>query len=591
MCLFEGEAKDYGLIMIRTFGSIIVSSIVAGLPASSAHADTFFGPNNCAIVAASRATLSEARDWIQTHNFENSARVFHSDNGWFAITVEVVNEQTSVPTIRSYVAQGSIPADSYCSTGAQYRREVDWRIANTPSAPSVGLWDAFDARPLTVTDKRFLQASLALSGDYDGFLDGAWGSRSQSALETYSLREFQREPLNVDAAFLALRGLIRFDEDGWTQGPVKALGVYVMMPMKWLDLTKREGLFQVWSSPDETISVIANDLDKTRLVETHRYVLDRFDQIEQPYTLRRSDRWVTAIKSVDSVMYARSDLLEGSWSTLVFAASRENEAMVKMMSSSISLASSPTILPTSGGALYRNIKLVAQIIQDNPETVKGETGVNQKPVTPSVEESAGSTGTGFVINSDGVLLTNAHVVDGCESIRVNGQPSKLLATSSTFDLAAISSPQGAGIEPLRFARTSVGLNADITIAGYPLYGMLGGLNVGRGSVSSLKGLRGDETNIQISAPVQPGNSGGPVIDRYGNVVDVVVSKLDVLVVAERTGGDIAQNVNFAVRGDLAKVFLSSNGIGYLEGTDEHILEPELLATRLQETTQLIECKP
>ena len=95
-----------------------------------------------------------------------------------------------------------------------------------------------------------------------------------------------------------------------------------------------------------------------------------------------------------------------------------------------------------------------------------------------------------------------------------------------------------------FAQSPARLNSDITVVGYPLSGLLGGLNVTRGSVSSLKGLRGDGVQMQISAPVQPGNSGGPVVSGSGAIVGVVVSKLNARRVADETG-DIPQNVNFA----------------------------------------------
>lgn len=141
---------------------------------------------------------------------------------------------------------------------------------------------------------------------------------------------------------------------------------------------------------------------------------------------------------------------------------------------------------------------------------------------------------------------------------------------------------------MRFARTEAGLNADITIAGYPLHGLLGGLHASRGSISAMTGLRGDETSVQISAPVQPGNNGGPFIDRSGNLVGVVASKLDVMQVANLTG-DIAQNVNFAIRGATAKTFLQANGVDYEERSSEEDIRPKQSAKMLQAATRLIQC--
>ena len=77
--------------------------------------------------------------------------------------------------------------------------------------------------------------------------------------------------------------------------------------------------------------------------------------------------------------------------------------------------------------------------------------------------------------------------------------------------------------------------------------MLGSqLKVSTGIVSATVGLLDDISQLQISAPIQPGNSGGPLLDEYGNVAGVVVAKLRALAVAKATG-DIPQNVNFAVK--------------------------------------------
>src|SRR5439155_21695916 len=86
----------------------------------------------------------------------------------------------------------------------------------------------------------------------------------------------------------------------------------------------------------------------------------------------------------------------------------------------------------------------------------------------------------------------------------------------------------------------------IVAVGFPLRGLLAsGPNVTTGTISALAGLGDDSRYLQITAPVQPGSSGGPLLDQSGNVVGVVVGKLDALRVAQAIG-DIPQNVNFAI---------------------------------------------
>src|SRR5438132_5594034 len=90
-------------------------------------------------------------------------------------------------------------------------------------------------------------------------------------------------------------------------------------------------------------------------------------------------------------------------------------------------------------------------------------------------------------------------------------------------------------------RLSVRLGEDVVVYGFPLAGVLSSEgNVTTGIITALSGTGDNKDHLQLSAPVQPGNSGGPVLDRQGNVVGVVVSKLnDLAMVAAK--GDLPQN--------------------------------------------------
>ena len=95
--------------------------------------------------------------------------------------------------------------------------------------------------------------------------------------------------------------------------------------------------------------------------------------------------------------------------------------------------------------------------------------------------------------------------------------------------------------------------------GFPLAGLLSsGPTLTTGEVSALSGFADHQGRFQMSAPVQPGNSGGPLLDRQGHVVGVVVAKLNAAHLAARTG-DIPQNVNFAIKGGEALDFLRRAG--------------------------------
>ena len=139
--------------------------------------------------------------------------------------------------------------------------------------------------------------------------------------------------------------------------------------------------------------------------------------------------------------------------------------------------------------------------------------------------------------------------------------------------------QGRGIRPA----------ASVIVVGYPLRGLLASeANVSTGAVSALAGPGDDRRLIQITAPVQRGNSGGPVLDTAGNVVGVVVAKLDAIRIARSTG-DIPQNVNFAVSAGTARAFLDGEGVPYETAPSDHAMEPVEVAAIARKFTVLVEC--
>jgi hypothetical protein len=176
-----------------------------------------------------------------------------------------------------------------------------------------------------------------------------------------------------------------------------------------------------------------------------------------------------------------------------------------------------------------------------------------------------STGTGFLVAPDQVL-TNQHVVKGCDRVVMRGPDGNWWAAvpparvDAALDLALLAVPGLPG-PPLAFrSGPAVRRGEGVVAYGFPLAGLLSSdAKLTRGEVNGLAGLADNPAQYQISAAVQPGNSGGPLLDMQGHVVGVVVSKLNAQRVAQRTG-DIAQNINFAVKGEAALGFLRRAGL-------------------------------
>jgi S1-C subfamily serine protease len=169
------------------------------------------------------------------------------------------------------------------------------------------------------------------------------------------------------------------------------------------------------------------------------------------------------------------------------------------------------------------------------------------------------TGSGVVIGAHGEILTNSHVVDGCEKITVQFSSKEweiaaLIARDQKNDLAVVRvSSSSPSVSAFR-AGAPVRAGDAVVALGYPLSGLLANTaNLSVGNVSALAGLGDDSRYLQISAPVQPGNSGGPLLDESGHLIGIVTSKLNATNVARATG-DIPQNVNFALKAEVVRTF-------------------------------------
>ena len=192
------------------------------------------------------------------------------------------------------------------------------------------------------------------------------------------------------------------------------------------------------------------------------------------------------------------------------------------------------------------------------------------------------------------MLTNHHVVRECDAHEIidgnNAVHSATLQASDTLrDLALLSvEKRFANIARVRSDATPK-LGEAVTVVGYPLVTVLGSNpTVGFGHVSSTTGIRDNPAQMQISVPIQGGNSGGPVFDQAGNVIGVVVSKLDALKIAAR-GGDLPQNVNFAIRGEVMRLFLENNRVNFPVSRDSAKLENTDIASRGAAVTVRVRC--
>jgi hypothetical protein len=199
-----------------------------------------------------------------------------------------------------------------------------------------------------------------------------------------------------------------------------------------------------------------------------------------------------------------------------------------------------------------------------------------------------------MVARNGYVITNKHVVRACRAVQVRvGEsalyPAEIVRVDPDDDLALLR-VEATLPTAVEFRGTpAVRAGEDVVATGYPLSGLLADeVNVTAGIVSALAGMRNDKHVLQMTAPVQPGSSGGPLFDASGRLVGVVVTKLNARIVAEETG-DIPQNVNFAVKATVLQDFLDEAGIEYRIGVSSAVRARADIGDIGRKATVMVQC--
>lgn len=296
-----------GVLKIGAFAALIISGL-----AGSAQA--YIPDDACAVIVASRRTVAEVQSFVRENPQIEFGPVYESSNGWYALSAGTVLVDAADASLERLKSSGLIPADSYCSRGNAYvgvaassptalPRDED----NAPHVPlQHGLYDGFDARPMSAREKRYLQAALALEGSYNALLDGVWGRGSQEALERFSWSEFDAEPSNAHAALAMLVASHEFEEGSWGPAYYSRFDISVLLPLARIEVREnRPGRLHLVDER-ELVDIWVFKSSGGGVGTFHRDALASHNGPEEPYTLRRDDLWVTTYSKNGVRDYVRS---------------------------------------------------------------------------------------------------------------------------------------------------------------------------------------------------------------------------------------------------------------------------------------------
>lgn len=172
-------------------------------------------------------------------------------------------------------------------------------------------------------------------------------------------------------------------------------------------------------------------------------------------------------------------------------------------------------------------------------------------------------GSGFFLNQEGYIATNYHVIEGATTLQANftrngkveSYPASVIATDQQNDLAIIkisdSSFRNVSQIPYGLLTRTKDTGSEVFALGYPMADVMGSeVKFTDGKISSKSGIQGDIRVYQISVPIQPGNSGGPLFDMEGNIVGITSSGLN-------RDYFKSENVNYAIKASYLKTLMES----------------------------------
>jgi len=211
-----------------------------------------------------------------------------------------------------------------------------------------------------------------------------------------------------------------------------------------------------------------------------------------------------------------------------------------------------------------------QNIAEKPKKKKPKKKKPKKQSPSDEKIVAAASGSGFFVSNNGDIITNHHVIEGCNVVKVNFKGSaveaKTLAIDKVNDIAILK----ANIKPDKVYSVSnedVSLLEDVIVAGYPLGKKVSSaIKTHKGVVTSLAGAGDNYSNFQTDATINQGNSGGPIMNQKGNVVGIAV---------QTWVEEGVQGVHFGIKSSTLKTFANANGLRFLPPNNRDLSNKQL----------------
>ncbi len=451
---------------------------------------------------------------------------------------------------------------------------------------------------LTNGDVRYIQDALVWNEVYVGLKDGGWGPMTQSAVDAW--RKRYRSDRTGGLTPREIASLMGFawkakDEVGWKVWIDPKTGATIGYPSKYVSPEQLPAVgveaLRTKYIGNRGVYLISSRKQESNIVPFVEGLTSGFDVKSIDYRLSRPFRQVISFTTKDEMkLYIRYDITQVGWSGFLLGM-RSDVPKYSLIATAISTDFSPDgtkVLPDPDAA-PTIVAVLKWVGNDMPNTLDGEP-VQRRPQTPSqppvaerpndkeIPRKIVGAGTAFSISPNGVSVTNSHVIDKCNLVTdSDGKNLKVVSIDSKRDLALIDTESSTRpFLKLRRDQT-IDLGENLFLAGFPYYGSIStSLNLTNGIVTSLKGIADTPMHFQLNASLQPGNSGGPVLDASGAVIGVAVARVNDIKALQSTG-TVPQSMNYAIRGSVLEAFLLENDILLTKKSDSTAINSKDIA--------------
>ncbi|OAN79854.1 peptidoglycan-binding protein [Sulfitobacter sp. EhC04] len=534
---------------------------------------------------------------------------FSLGGGWYGIAVGPYRRADAEQVLRTYVRDGLVPRDSFIQLSSRFDRQfwpvganvLNGGVIDTPStvvttpdapaepAPAEPLAEApapvpepepadespqearLSERLLDAQERRDLQIALQWAGFYNASIDGAFGRGTRNSMAQWQeannyevtgvLTTLQRADLlkqyNAVLDGLGLR-MVRDDK----------AGIEIMMPTAEVALDKYEPPFVHYNSTGDIgarVLLISQAGDQNTLFGLY----DIMQTLEIVPLNGPRDRKNTSFELIGEngsiISQTQVSLEDGHIKgfTLIWPAGDEERRRRVIAEMSKSLIRLPGVLdPAAGTNEEQAIDLVAGLQVRQPKVAR----------------------SGFFVDANGSVATTTEAVQSCGRLTIDGDTEADVIANDSASGVAILKPREA-LAPIAVAEFGVGtprLQSEISVAGYSYEGVLSAATLTFGTLSDVRGLRGEETLRRLALGAQAGDVGGPVFDASGNVMGMLLPRA--------TGAqELPQDVNFAVESGVIAELATSAGLTLTAGERTGAIAPRDLRLNAQGMTVLVSC--